>query len=112
MPVIPAIFHVGATATCPHGGKVSTISTNTRVLVNGLQVATATDTFVVTGCVYNLNGAPHPCVTVKFLVPAARVKVMGQPVILKTSASLVKAADQAPQGPASIVTVQPRVKGL
>ncbi len=109
---MPPIFHVGAVAMCPHGGPVTTISTNTRVMVNAMPAATMTDTFTVAGCVFNISGSPHPCVLVQFLVPATRVKVMGQPVILQTSPSLAKAADQAPQGPASMVTVQPRVQGM
>jgi len=109
---MPPIFHVLATAMCPHGGQVVTISSNTRVMVNGMPAATMTDTFTVAGCVFNISGAPHPCVLVQFLVPASRVTVMGQPVILQTSPSLSKAADQAPQGPAVMVTVQPRVQGL
>lgn len=109
---MPPIFHVGATAICPHGGQVTTISTNTRVLVNSMPAATMTDTFMIAGCVFNISGAPHPCVLVQFLVPATRVTVMGQPVILQTSPSLAKAADQAPQGPAVMLVVQPRVQGL
>lgn len=109
---MPPLFHVGASAICPHAGMVNTISTNTRVLVSSMQVATMSDTFLVAGCIFNINGMPHPCVTLQFLVPATRVKVMGQPVILQTSASVAKAADQAPQGPASMLVVQPRVQGL
>jgi hypothetical protein len=109
---MPPIFHVGATAICPHGGQVATISTNARVLVNSMPAATMADQFMVAGCAFNVSGAPHPCMTVQFLVPALRVMVMGQPVILQTSPSLAKAADQAPQGPAAMLVVQPRVQGL
>ena len=91
---------------------MATISTNARVLVNAMPAATMSDTFLVAGCVFNLAGSPHPCVLVQFLVPATRVMVMGQPVILQTSPSLAKAADQAPQGPAAMLVVQPRVQGL
>jgi hypothetical protein len=43
------LFHVGATAICPHAGQITTISTNARVLVNGMPVATMGDTFLVSG---------------------------------------------------------------
>ena len=109
---MPPIFHVGATAICPHGGQVTTVSTNTRVLVNATPAATMADQFMVAGCAFNISGAPHPCMLVQFLVPAVRVMVMGAPVILQSSPSLAKAADQAPQGPASLLVVQPRVQGL
>lgn len=104
------IYHVGATAICPHGGQVQTISTNTRVLVNGMPVATMADTSMVAGCAFQLPGpTPSPCVKVQWLVPAARVKVMGQPVLLQTSQNLCLAATQAPQGPATVIVNQPRV---
>jgi hypothetical protein len=109
---MPTLFHVGGTAMCPHGGQVATISANTRVFVTGMAVATATDQFTVAGCAFNVSGAPHPCVLLQWLMPAARVKVMGQPVILQTSSGLAKAADQAPQGPPVITVTQPRVQGM
>lgn len=109
------LFHVGAVATCPHGGPVQVVSTNTRVLVSGTPVATMGDTFTVGGCPFQIPvGAgtkPQPCVTAKFLVPALRVLVNGQPAILQTSAGLCQSAEQIPQGPPTIATTQPRVVG-
>lgn len=105
------LFHVGATALCSHGGQVQTVSTNSRVLVSGMPVATLADQFLVAGCPVVIAGAPHPCVRVQWLVPAARVQVMGQPVILQTSTGLGLAPDQAPQGPPTVVATQPRVIG-
>ena len=109
---MPAVFHVTATAMCPHGGTVSTISANTRVLVNGLQAAVKTDAFPVAACAFNVSGSPHPCVEVKWTVPATRVTVMGQPLILESSMGLGVAADQARQGPVSVLVVQKRVQAL
>ena len=105
------LFHVGATAICPHGGPVQVVPSQTRVLVSGQPVATMADVCLVTGCAFNLSGAPHPCVKVQWLVPATRVLVNGQPAILQTSTGLCLAADQAPQGPPVIVATQPRVTG-
>lgn len=107
------IFHVGAVATCPHAGPVTTISKNTRVLVSGVPVATLSDSFAVAGCVFTIPGPkPQPCVKVQWLVPAARVFVNGQPVILQTSGGLCFSADQIPQGPPIVSTTQPRVTGI
>ncbi|TVP69179.1 MAG: hypothetical protein EA339_14955 [Rhodobacteraceae bacterium] len=104
------IYHVGATAMCPHGGQVTTISSNTRVLVSGMPAATLADSSVVAGCAFQLPGpTPSPCVTVQWLMPAARVLVNGQPVLLQTSPSLALAATRAPQGPASVTVNQTRV---
>lgn len=106
------LFHVGAAAICPHGGQVTTISGNTRVLVSGMPVATVADTSLVAGCVFTIPpGKPQPCVLVKWLVPAVRVLVMGQPVLLQTSAGLCQSVEQIPQGPPVVITTQPRVVG-
>ncbi len=106
------LFHVGASAICPHGGQVSTISTNARVLVAGAAVATMADTCTVAGCAFTVPpGKPQPCVRVQWLVPAARVLVMGQPALLQGSTGLCLSAEQIPQGPPTVVTTQPRVLG-
>ena len=106
------LFHVGAQAMCPHGGQVSTISSNSRVLVGGQAVATLSDTYLVSGCSFTLpSGKPQPCVKVQWLVPASRVQVGGQPVILQSSSGLCLSAEQIPQGPPSIVSTQMRTSG-
>lgn len=106
------LFHVGATAICPHAGQVQVISTNTRVMVNGMPVATMGDTYLVAGCPFTVPpGKPQPCVKVQWLVPATRVFVNGQPAILQTSTGLCQSAEQIPQGPPTIVATQPRVVG-
>lgn len=106
------LMHVGATAICPHGGQVTTISTNTRVMVSGQPVATQTDTYTVAGCAFTVPGPkPQPCVTVKWVVPAAQVIVGGKPVILQTSTGICQSAEQIPQGPPSVIMTQVRVRG-
>ncbi|HEY3268742.1 MAG TPA: hypothetical protein VGM37_17635 [Armatimonadota bacterium] len=106
------LFHVGAVAMCPHGGPITTISSNARVLVGGMPVATVADTYLVTGCVFTAPGPkPQPCVAVRWLVPAMRVFVNGQPVILQTSIGICQSAEQIPQGPPMVVSTQPRVVG-
>ncbi len=106
------LLHVGATAICPHGGQVSIISSNTRVLVSSQPVATLNDTFLVAGCAFTIPvGKPQPCIKVQWLVPATRVKVGGQPVILQASTGLCQSAEQIPQGPPNVLVTQLRVKG-
>ncbi len=106
------LFHVGAVAMCPHGGPMNVISSNTRVLVNGMPVATMADQFLIAGCAFTIPpGKPQPCFRVQWLVPAARVLVNGQPPILQTSPGLCFSADGIPAGPPNVVTVQPRVVG-
>jgi hypothetical protein len=105
------LFHVGASAICPHGGQVQVVSTNTRVLVNGTPVATLGDTYTVAGCVFTVGPKPQPCVLVRWLVPATRVLINGQPAILQTSTGLSQSAEQIPAGPPTVVATQTRVMG-
>jgi hypothetical protein len=107
-----ALTHVGSVAVCPHAGQVSVVSTNTRVLLSGQPAAISTDSFLVAGCPFTLPGSKvQPCVGVRWLVPALRVRVGGQPAVLQTSTGLCHSAEQVPQGPPTFVAVQPRVTG-
>lgn len=103
------LVHVGAVGFCPHGGALTVISTNTRVLVNGMPVATIADQFMIAGCVFTVGPKPQPCLTVQWLVPAARVMVNGSPPVLQTSSGLCLGPEQAPQGLPTIASTQPRV---
>ena len=107
------LLHLGAVITCPHGIPSLPVASNARVLVLKQPVLVVTDTFPVAGCPFQLPGpVPSPCVQIKWLVPAARVRVMGQPVLLQASPALALAATQAPQGPPVISAVQPRTLGI
>ncbi len=102
-------FHVGAVATCPHGGQVTTISADTRVLVSGMPVALMSDQFMVAGCVFTVGAAPQPCVQVQWMTPTAETLVTGQPAITALSVGLCIAANGAPNGPAIVASTQLRV---
>ena len=104
------LFHVGATATCMHLGQVQTISSNSRVLVSGMPVATMSDEFVVAVCPFIVANAPHPCVKVVW-TPATRVLINGQPAILQSGPGVGQAADRAPQGIVTVGATQTRVIG-
>ena len=104
------LYHVGAQMMCPHGGQVTTISSNVRVLVSSQPVATIADTSLVAGCAF-APVKPQPCVRVQWLVPAVRVMVGGQPALLQTSPGLCLSAEQIPQGAPIPVAGQMRVRG-
>jgi uncharacterized Zn-binding protein involved in type VI secretion len=107
------LFHVGATALCPHAGQVTVIPSQGRVLLNGMPAATLGDTFLVAGCPFTIPpGKPQPCVKVQWLVPSARIQINGQPAILQSSTGLCQSPEQIPQGPPSIVATQTRVSGV
>ncbi len=106
------LFHVANTTMCPHGGQGQTISSNVRVLVSGLPVATIADQTLIAGCPFTLPvPKPSPCVRVQWLVPAVRVLVMAQPALLQTSTGLCLSPEQAPQGAPLVPANQPRVLG-
>jgi hypothetical protein len=106
------LFHVGATAMCPHGGQVSTMPGSPRVKLGGQPAATMGDTFLVAGCPFTVPPTkPQPCVKVQWLVPATRVRIGGQFAILQSSSGLCQSAEQIPGGPPSVVVTQLRVTG-
>jgi hypothetical protein len=106
------VLHAGASTICPHGGQISYITSNIRVSVSKQKVVTSGDVFPIAGCVFNVASAPHPCVNVKWIVPATRILVNGQPALLSDSVGLCQSADQSPQGPPSVIVTQLRVKGM
>jgi hypothetical protein len=105
------LYHVGVQAMCAHGGQVAAIPSSPRVLLGGQPATTSSDSYPIAGCVFNVSGAPHPCVTVQWLVPAGRVRIGGQPAILQTSPGLTVAANQAPQGSPVVTAGRTRVRG-
>lgn len=109
------LVHVGAQGTCPHGGQLSVTSTNQRVKVGGQPVAVLDDTYTIAACPFQVPvGAgtkPQPCVKVQWVVPATRVRVNNQPVILSTSTGLCLSAEQIPQGVPTVSMTQVRVRG-
>ncbi|HRW45947.1 MAG: hypothetical protein M9936_24260 [Caldilinea sp.] len=109
------LVNITASLICPHGGSVSIVSSNTRVRAGGAFVATMADTFTVAGCPFQIPvGAgtkPQPCVTLRWIAPAVRVRIGGQPAILQTSSAISLSVEQIPQGPPTVVATQTRVRG-
>jgi len=79
--------------------------------VSGQPVATLADLYTVAGCSLNVLGVPQPCVTVRWVTSAGRVRVNGSPALLSTSTGICLSVAQAPQGPAVTTVVQQRVVG-
>ncbi len=110
------LLHTGATIICPHGGPASIAPVNQRVKVNGMSVALATSPTTVAGCPFQVpigtSTKPRPCVTVRWLVAATRVKILGQFVLLRTSSGVCQSAEQIAQGAPVVATAQTRVYGM
>lgn len=107
------LLHVGSVVSCPHGVPSQVVVASPRVRVAGMPAATLSDTWTIAGCPFTLpSGTPSPCVSIRWMVPATRVRIGGNPALLQSSAGLCLAATQAPQGPPIVSSVQPRVSGL
>jgi hypothetical protein len=69
------------------------------------------DSCVIAGCSFNIAGAPHPCVSVQWVITATRVKRAGAMALNASSVGLCLAADQTPQGSVIINSTQASVSG-
>jgi hypothetical protein len=102
------LYNVGAVAMCPHGGQVTAISTDGRVTVSGMPVALMTDQFIVAGCTFATAAGPQNCIKVVWTNPTVRTLIMGQPALTALSVGVCIAVNGVPNGPATVVTTQPR----
>jgi hypothetical protein len=96
---------------CPHGGQGVATPSQQKVLLGGSPALVATDQVTIAGCSFNVSGAPSPCLTVTWLVPATRVILDGTPALLSTSVALCTSAAGVPQGPGTLSGFQTRVEG-
>lgn len=101
------LLHIGATVMCAHGGQAQPTAPNPRVTVSGQPTVTQTAPYVVAGCVFNVSGAPSPCVTATWVTAAVRVTSNGLPLLLLDSQAIC-----APNGTPLLITVtQTKVTG-
>jgi hypothetical protein len=116
------LLHVGAAVQCFHEmGVVTTVTTQPRVRVSGMDVATVANVYQVLGCLFQVatpaGPKPQPCVTVKWAMPAAQVKVMGLPVLLNAvpgsgpGSGVCLPIEALPQGQPKVALMQLRVQG-
>lgn len=102
------LLHLGATVQCVHGGQAVPTSPNPRVLVSGQPIVTQPPPYVIAGCLFNVSGAPSPCVTAQWITASLRILSNGMPVLLMDSQSIC-----APNGtPLLILSTQLRVTGM
>lgn len=107
------VLHQGAVVQCPHGVPAQPVPSQVRVMTNGQPLLTQADMFTIAGCPFQLPGpTPSPCVQVRWTTASVRVRAGGVPLLLQSSTSLCLAATQAPQGPAIVAGVSPRVTAL
>jgi hypothetical protein len=99
------VVHLGAQVQCIHLGQATPTVVNPRVTVSGQPTVTLASPYVIAGCIFNVSGAPVPCVTAQWVTAATRVTSNGQPLILLDSQAVC-----APNGtPLLILVTQTRV---
>jgi hypothetical protein len=106
------LLHVKQLTQCPHSGQITTTTTNTRVLMNGLAVATMSDVSTVAGCTFTVGQKVQPCIKVVWTGPSTKVFVNGQPVLLASSQATCQPAEQVPQGQPVQLALQQKVSGI
>ncbi|WP_229070788.1 hypothetical protein [Actinoplanes sp. DH11] len=109
------LLTVADTAQCTHAAAASVRTGNTRVRAGQNAVIIADDLHTVAGCPFTLpNGKPQPCASITW-APATRVFVNGRPAVVQQTGSgqgMCRSAEQIPQGPPQVVSVQTRAKGV
>jgi hypothetical protein len=95
---------------CPHGGMVTGSPASSNVTA-AAPVLAGGDSCIIAGCTFNISGAPHPCVSVQWVVTATRVKRAGAMALNASSVGLCLAADQTPQGSVVINSTQAEATG-
>jgi hypothetical protein len=103
---------IEASLQCPHGGTVQIASSNSKTSADGAFMATATDTFAIIGCPFQIPATPpipSPCLTVQWLVTDMRVTVNGSATLSMSSTGLCLSGAQVPQGPVIIASTQAKV---
>src|SRR5688572_23623763 len=100
---MPQLLTSASTLLCPHGGRISITTSNTRTSAAGARLVRATDTFTIVGCPFTVPSGPRPCVTVQWVQTTRASRVLGGPTLTDASVGLCKAADQAVQGTVLVV---------
>ncbi|HEV7661592.1 MAG TPA: hypothetical protein VGO55_17265 [Allosphingosinicella sp.] len=103
------MLHSGATVQCAHLGVATPTVSIPRVTVSKQPIVTAASPYAIAGCTFpSMSSGAPPCATAQFTTFAARVKSMGQFVLLVDSQ-----ASCVPTGtPLLIIAAQPRVKAM
>jgi hypothetical protein len=104
------VITAATVAMCPHGGQVTFVPSQANLLADSSPAILVTDQALIVGCPFNVSGAPSPCLTIQWLLPAVRAAVHGAPVLLNTSVGLCFSPAAAPQGTVLFTSVQARVQ--
>ena len=114
------VMHFSMGCQCSHAASATVAPGQSRVFVNSQPAATMAGNIAIAGCPFQVPvGAgtkPQPCVTVRWTMPSARVRILGQPLMLVPAPGpgpgICLSAEQIPAGPPVVTAVQTRVFAL
>ena len=106
-----AFLTVASTLTCPHGGTITGTPGSIKSQAQ-TPVLRVSDTFLVAGCPFTVAGVPNPCVSVRWVQSATRVKHSGELTLNEQSVGLCVSGTQAAQGTALVSSTQTEDSGL
>jgi hypothetical protein len=112
-----SVVPLDAGVQCTHAAKATVGPGQTRVLLGGQPAATTANRITVAGCPFQIpvppgGTKPQPCVSITWGSVSAKVSVDGRPVLLGTQGTVqgvCQSAEQIPQGPPSVTSVQTKV---
>jgi hypothetical protein len=90
---------------CPHGGTISVITQNTKVMTGGSPLVRSS-TFVIAGCSLAALPTPSPCVQVNWVKPDGKSQAGDDFTLSEDSVGLCLAGTMAPQGNVAIDSTQ------
>lgn len=104
---MPFILNAAAQLQCPHGGHVTVVPGQEKVLAGGAPVLRVSDVegAAIVGCPVPLTSATAPCTLVAGVFPgswASAVIAAGEPVLLQT---LIAITNGVPPGP--VIVIEP-----
>lgn len=108
------ILDAAATIQCPHVAPAKLAASGARLLFASQPAALAGDQASVSGCPFQVpigtGTKPQPCVAAVWTVPATRVRSAGKFVLIHPSPSICRSTEGIPQGAASVIRHQTRVR--
>jgi hypothetical protein len=108
------LLDANTSMTCPHGGQVTAKPRRGRVTVREQSLFVLDDFLVpepaVSGCSFQVSGAPSPCLRIQWQSAARRLELDGSPVLLSSSVGICISAAQAPQGVLQVTGHQTEVE--
>jgi hypothetical protein len=91
---------------CPHGGRATLTTANTKVSAGGALVLLESDIHLVVGCPFTVGLKYSPCIRIEWSAGASKVAAQAVKALVQSSIGKCINSEGAPQGIAMIVNTQ------